>query len=56
MRGVAVPAGRHRIVWSYRVPGLRVGVALSALALALLLAGAGACLLWRRRRGPLAPS
>jgi hypothetical protein len=40
MRGVVVGAGRHRIVWSYRVPGLLLGAVLSACALALLLAGA----------------
>jgi len=38
LRGVVVPAGTHAVVWRYRVPGLRLGAALSALGLALLLA------------------
>ena len=40
MRGVVVGPGSHRIVWSYRVPGLALGLVLSAFALVLLLAGA----------------
>ncbi|HKG39869.1 MAG TPA: hypothetical protein VKB25_12845 [Conexibacter sp.] len=47
LRGVVVDAGRHEIVWSYRVPGLRAGVAVSALSLILLL---GVALLPRMRR------
>jgi hypothetical protein len=39
MRGVVVPAGRHDVVWRYDVPGLRVGIALSVLGLALLASG-----------------
>jgi hypothetical protein len=38
LRGVAVDAGMHTIEWSYRVPGLRAGAPLSAIALAVLLA------------------
>jgi len=49
MRGVVVPAGRHRIVWSYRVPGLQLGAALSALGLLLLLGWAGTLRARRRR-------
>ncbi len=37
LRGVAVGAGSHTIEWSYRVPGLRAGVAISGAAAALLL-------------------
>ncbi len=48
LRGVVVGPGRHTIVWSYRVPGLRAGAAMSAIALALLLAMA---LIAYRRRG-----
>lgn len=48
MRGVAVGAGDHEIVWRYRVPGLRAGAAISAAAL-LVLAGLGAALVARRR-------
>jgi Bacterial membrane protein YfhO len=48
MRGVAVGPGRHTIAWSYAVPGLRAGVAVSALALAALLGGAIALALRRR--------
>jgi hypothetical protein len=39
LRGVVVGPGRHEIVWSYALPGLRAGIALSALGLALLLGG-----------------
>jgi hypothetical protein len=49
LRGVAVGPGRHEIVWSYAVPGLRAGAGLSVLAL-LLLVGAGGLSLARRRR------
>ncbi|HMI90658.1 MAG TPA: YfhO family protein [Polyangiales bacterium] len=48
MRGVIVPAGTHDVEWRYRVPGLRVGAALSLLALALL--AAGLVVMVRRRR------
>lgn len=48
MRGVAVGAGTHSVTWSYRVPGLRAGVALSAFAL-LMFAGLAGVLLMRRR-------
>jgi len=48
MRGVVVGAGRHEILWSYTVPGLAGGAALSALGLALLAAGAVAVM--RRTR------
>jgi len=40
MRGVIVPAGQHRIVWSYAVPGLRVGALVSLLTLVALAGGA----------------
>jgi uncharacterized membrane protein YfhO len=47
LRGVVVDPGSHEIVWSYRVPGLRAGVAVSVLSLVLLL---GAAALPRVRR------
>jgi len=47
LRGVAVDAGTHTVEWSYRVPGLRAGIGVSAAAAALLLAVA---LLPRARR------
>jgi len=50
LRGVVVPAGEHEIVWSYRVPGLRAGAALSLLALLATLAWAGALVMRARRR------
>src|SRR5262249_44015121 len=50
MRGVVVPAGHHEVTWSYTVPGLRLGLALSLLSL-LGLAGGAAVLLVRSRRG-----
>jgi Bacterial membrane protein YfhO len=37
MRGVDVPPGHHVITWHYRVPGLVEGVAISCVALLLLL-------------------
>jgi Bacterial membrane protein YfhO len=40
LRGVVVPAGTHRITWSYRVPGLRAGAALSGVGLLVVLAWA----------------
>jgi len=52
MRGVAVPAGAHRIEWRYRVPGLRAGAALTLVALLALAAGAVVAVR-RRRRGPV---
>ncbi len=54
MRGVVVPAGAHAVVWRYRVPGLRAGVALSVLGL-LVVAGLGVPLVRARRsrRGAL---
>jgi len=48
LRGVAVGAGSHTIAWSYRVPGLRAGAALSAAALIALLAAVAVA--WKRRR------
>ncbi len=47
MRGVAAGAGTHTIVWSYRIPGLGLGIALSAVGLLALLA---ACLALARTR------
>jgi hypothetical protein len=51
MRGVVVPAGRHAVAWSYRVPGLRVGLGLSLIAVIGML-GVGAIVAGTRRRGP----
>src|SRR6185369_9557978 len=51
LRGVVIPGGTHTIVWSYRVPGLRLGAALSLLGL-LLGTGWGIGLRARRRRSP----
>jgi hypothetical protein len=48
LRGVWAPAGDHRIEWRYRVPGLRLGAALSGTGLAI--AFVWGVLLWRRRR------
>lgn len=49
MRGVVVPAGAHRVVWRYTVPGIRLGAALSLIA-ALMLAAAALVPRLRRRR------
>ncbi|MFN7133399.1 MAG: hypothetical protein ACK4N5_15070, partial [Myxococcales bacterium] len=43
--GVTVDGGSHEVRFRYRVPGLRAGLALSALALLVLL---GSALLRRR--------
>ncbi len=50
MRGVAVPAGTHSIVWSYTVPGLRLGLRLSGLGLIGILAWFTTACITRRRR------
>lgn len=50
LRGVRVPAGRHVVEWRYRVPGLRLGAALSLLGLALALAWAWAIRVRTRTR------
>ena len=50
LRGVVVPAGRHEVVWSYRVPGLRAGAALSGAGLLAVIAWAGALVVRSRRR------
>jgi hypothetical protein len=52
MRGVVVPPGSHEIVWSYRVPGLRAGAALSLIGLLAALAWAGFLLMRARRQPP----
>ncbi len=52
MRGVVVRAGRHVVVWSYEVPGLRAGALLSLVA-ALTLAGWAGVLLVRSVRARL---
>lgn len=55
LTGVALPAGAHHVEMTYRAPGLRLGAAISALALLALAVwaairrfGAGAA--WPRRR------
>ena len=52
LRGVLVPAGRHRVEFAYEPGSWRAGWAISLAALLLLL-GAG-LYGWRRRRGGLA--
>jgi uncharacterized membrane protein YfhO len=48
MRGIFLLPGSHRIVLSYEPPGWRIGIALSALSLLLLVALLLAA--WLRRR------
>jgi hypothetical protein len=48
-RAVAMPAGKHQVVMSYRAPGLRTGALLSLLGIAGCLALG---LLWKRRPRP----
>jgi hypothetical protein len=50
VRAVRLAAGTHRVVFSYRVPGLALGAAVSIATLSLLLLGAGAALFLGRRR------
>ena len=49
IRGVVVPRGRHRVVWTYTTPGLVAGALLSAAGAGVASAWAAA-LVWRRRR------
>jgi hypothetical protein len=50
IRGVSVPAGRHRVEFSYKPLSVRAGFAVSGLA--LLVVGAAAVIGWRRRSQP----
>jgi hypothetical protein len=52
MRGVVVPPGKHELVWSYAVPGLRLGALVSGATFALLAVTAGVLAI-RRRRAPM---
>jgi hypothetical protein len=49
LRGVAVPAGRHRVEMRYAAPQARIGAGVSALTLATL---GGLAFAARRRRSP----
>lgn len=40
-RGVEVPAGAHSVRWRYRVPGLHLGMAITALGMAVAVAWGG---------------
>ncbi|MES1171416.1 MAG: YfhO family protein, partial [Actinomycetota bacterium] len=51
MRGVVAGPGRHEIVWSYAMPGLKAGALLSVLALLTLIGGAIALIVGKKRRG-----
>jgi hypothetical protein len=48
-RGVDVPAGVHRVVWSYRTPGFVIGLALTLAGVVLVLAWLAWGLLGPRR-------
>ncbi len=48
MRGVALPSGKHRLVYKYRPTSFRLGAALSAISWCLLVAVG--LLAWRRLR------
>jgi hypothetical protein len=52
MRGVIVPAGAHEVTWSYTVPGLALGVAITLLTLLGLIGAAVALRLRGRRTAP----
>ena len=49
---VSVDAGPHRVVFSYRTPGLRVGAGVSVGAWLVLLGTLGSSSVVRRRRSP----
>ena len=49
--GVPISAGRHRVVFRYRPPGLAAGIALSAVS----IAGLGGWAAVERRRRPRRP-
>ena len=50
-RAIPVPAGEHRVELTYKTPGLRVGLVLSAIGwLAIIALAIGRR--WRRRQKP----
>ena len=50
-RAIPVPAGEHRVELTYKTPGLRVGLVLSAIGwLAIIALAIGSR--WRRRQKP----
>ncbi|MBW8886916.1 MAG: YfhO family protein [Fibrobacteres bacterium] len=54
-RGIQLPAGNHTVSLTYRSPWLRKGMAVSALCLLLLAAGAGALYWLEKRKSASAP-
>jgi hypothetical protein len=50
LQGVNLAAGNHTITWSYRAPGLRAGLVITALAVLAATAGIATPLVARRRR------
>jgi Bacterial membrane protein YfhO len=50
MRGVDVPAGRHKISWRYTVPGLKLGAVISLIGLLVSLLIAARLVISRRAR------
>lgn len=56
MRGVFVPAGKHKIVMRYRPIGLMIGAGISSLAWLVWLALAGLMIVGSVRRGQIAAS
>jgi len=55
LRAVAVPAGRHKIVWEYHDPAFERGRMISLLAMVLILGLFAAAWFGRRRGGGSAP-
>ncbi len=55
LRGVRLPAGRHKVRFIYEPASFRLGLLLTVCGLALLAAGAAAWLVWGRARTPPRP-
>jgi len=55
LRAVAVPAGRHRVMFRFRSPALARGLTISVVCLVVTLGLLGLSFWWRRRPAQSAP-